>query len=167
MNKPEILFSKIRPEARIPSKLDENAGYDIYPCFDADFINILPLETKVIPTGIASAFSDDFYFQLFERGSTGIKGIGQRCGVIDSGYRNEWLVPITNLNKKMLVITKNKNQDEIKNMEAYFVVHSYYKAICQAVFLPVIKTVIKEIDYEQLKAIESKRMMGGFGSSGK
>jgi dUTP pyrophosphatase len=91
----KIYFAKLNHNATIPSKIVENAGMDIYACFDNDYLVILPNETKMIPTGIASVCSDDYYFQLFERGSSGTKGMGQRCGVIDSGYRGMWHVPIT------------------------------------------------------------------------
>lgn len=101
-----IKFAKIKSNAIIPSKREEDAGYDIYPCFDEDYIIIYPHETKMIPTGIASAFSNDYVAILKERGSTGTKGIGQRCGVIDSGFRGEYFVPITNHNNIPIIIIK-------------------------------------------------------------
>lgn len=168
-----IYFSKINPNAIIPSKTEENAGMDIYACFEEDFIWIKPNETKMIPTGIASACSSDYYFQLFERGSTGIKGIGQRCGVIDSGYRNAWFVPITNHNDKDLIIIK----ENISKSEALFITtrssiddiifYPYEKAICQAVLLLVPKVEVKEISYDKLIEIKSERGQGNLGSSGK
>ena len=102
----KLYFAKLRPEAVIPSKRDEDAGYDIYACFDEDYLLLAPLETRRIPTGLMSAFSPDYYLQLQERGSTGTKGISQRCGVIDSGFRNEWFIPLTNLNTKPLALVK-------------------------------------------------------------
>ena len=54
----DLVFAKVRPNAIIPSKEDENAGYDIYACFDEDYMVIPPHSTKLIPTGIASALSD-------------------------------------------------------------------------------------------------------------
>ena len=60
----QIYFAKMKSDAIIPSKTDENAGYDIYPCFEEDYIVIPPHSVKLIPTGIASACSDDYYFQL-------------------------------------------------------------------------------------------------------
>ena len=43
-------------------------------------MKIEPHETVLVPTGIASAFSSDYVAIIKERGSTGSKGIGQRCG---------------------------------------------------------------------------------------
>ena len=162
----QIYFSKVKPNAIIPSKIEENAGYDIYPCFDEDYIIISSHETKLIPTGIASACSSDYYFQLFERGSTGTKGIGQRCGVIDSGYRAEWFVPITNHNEKLLVI-KKKHSDFKGFFGIETIFYPYEKAICQAVLLPVPKVDVNEIPYENLKEIISVRGMGNLGSTNK
>ena len=34
----KLYFAKLRPEAVIPSKRDEDAGYDIYACFDEDYL---------------------------------------------------------------------------------------------------------------------------------
>ena len=78
-----ICFSRLREDAVVPSKRPEDAGYDIYACLETDFIKLEPLETRLIPTGIASACSPGYYFQLFERGSTGTRGIAQRCGVVN------------------------------------------------------------------------------------
>ena len=86
----KIYFAKVKPGGRIPSKRDEDAGYDIYGLIDEAYIVLAPHETRAIPTGIASACPEEYYFQLHERGSTGTRGISQRCGVIDSGYRGEW-----------------------------------------------------------------------------
>lgn len=160
-----IYFSKVKPNAIIPSKRLEDAGYDIYACFDEDFMIIKPHETKLIPTGIASSCSTGYYFQLEERGSTGTKGMGNRCGVIDSGYRSEWFVPITNHNNVPLIISKNTDVCAIVSESA--IVYPYSKAICQAVLLPVPKTEVIEVPYDELVKFESDRGTGALGSSGK
>ena len=123
---------------------------------------INPLETKLVPLGIGSAVSDDYYFQIQERGSTGSKGIKYGAGVIDSGYRGEWLIPITNTNTKPIIITKNTGFED-----SSFIVYPYEKAICQAILLPVPKTEVEEISYEELEKIPSLRGTGKLGSSGK
>jgi len=171
VNKKKVYFSKVREDVVIPSKLEENAGYDVYANFKEDYMVIAPHETKMIPTGIASACSSDYYFQLFERGSTGTKGIAQRCGVIDSGYRNEWFVPITNTTNKVMFISKLSEKDTYskyyndKMTESF--VYPYEKGICQAVLLPVPKVNVNEISYEDLCKIKSNRGMGKLGSSHK
>lgn len=160
----KIKFAKVKENAVIPSKREEDAGYDIYACFDEKFVIIQPHETVLIPTGIASAFSDDYVMVLKERGSTGTKGMAQRCGVIDSGFRNEWLVPITNTTDKTIMIDKVFEKVEEYNS---YIHYPYGKAICQALLLPVPKVEIEEIAYDELIKIESERGNGMLGSSGK
>ena len=159
-----IYFAKVKPDAIIPSKLEENAGYDVYANFEEDYMIIKPHATKMIPTGIASSCSSNYYFQLFERGSTGTKGIAQRCGVIDSGYRAEWFVPLTNTTNKVLWITKTTDKYSENDFTIFY---PYSKAICQAVLLPVPKTEVIEVDYEDLKSIVSQRGMNCLGKSNK
>lgn len=158
----KIKFAKVRQSAIIPSKNEEDAGYDCYANFEEDFIVINPLETKLIPLGIASAVSSDYYFQIQERGSTGSKGIKYGAGVIDSGYRGEWLIPITNTNTKAIIITKDEDFKDDN-----FIIYPYSKAICQAILLPVPKTEIEEVSYSELSQIPSIRGTGKLGSSGK
>lgn len=179
----KVKFAKVHPNAIIPSKRDEDMGFDIYACFDEDYIVINPHETKLIPTGIASACDPDYGFELFERGSTGSKGIARRCGIIDSGYRNEWFVGLTNTTNNRLFISK-LNAEELagalcldhenpidwhiaENEVLNSIVYPYSKAIVQALLAPVPKAEVEELSYEELKEIKSERGMGALGSSNK
>ncbi len=164
VNDNTVYFAKVKEGAIIPSKKLEDAGYDVYACFEEDYIEIKPNEIKMIPTGIASAFNENYYMQLQERGSTGTKGLSQRCGVIDSGFRNQWQVPINNTTNRNIIILKGI-EDTIKTETT--ILYPYTKAICQAVLLPVPKVEIKELDYEDLKQIDSERGMTMLGASGK
>lgn len=178
----DIYFAGKTEDVKIPSRNNEDAGYDIYAYFDEEFIEIHPHETVLIPTGLYSAFDSGYFFKLMERGSTGVKGIGQRSGVIDSGYRGEWIVPITNHNNRTLVIIKDKHYDpNIEMPDSHtdsvfivdgddtrkcnfnpekFIVYPYEKAICQAVLLPVPQTKINIATYEEIQKIESIRGNG-------
>ena len=51
-----ILFAKTKPMAKIPIKRTEDAGYDIFACFDEEYLIIEPHQTVKVPTGIASCF---------------------------------------------------------------------------------------------------------------
>ena len=179
----EVNFAKVRPDAIIPSKRDEDMGFDIYACFDEDYIVINPHETKLIPTGIASSCDVGYGFLLFERGSTGSKGMARRCGVIDSGYRNEWFVGLTNTTNDKMFISKLNNKELVEalcldheneidwmlaeNEVLNSIVYPYSKAIVQAIVAPVLKTNVKELSYNELKEIKSERGMGALGSSNK
>ena len=170
MRNDTIYFAKVdqTKETIMPTKRDEDAGFDIYANFEEDYMIIEPHKTVKIPTNLAIAFSNDYVLILKERGSTGTIGLGQRSGVGDSGYRGEYFVPITNHNNVPLVISK---LDECSLYEKVpfedYIVYPYTKAICQGVLLPVPKVKSKEISYEDLLKFESERGMGKLGSSNK
>lgn len=160
----KLYWAKVKDEAIIPTKREEDAGYDLYPCFEEDVLEIAPWETKLVPLGVASAFDAQYVMILKERGSSGTKGIAQRCGVIDSGYRGEYMAPITNLNDKPLRIVK---QNAIEKQPEDVIVYPYEKAIAQGVLLVMPQIPSEEISLDQLNEIESQRKDGRLGSSGK
>ena len=161
----ELYFAKVKPNAIIPSKRDEDAAYDIYGCFDEDYLVIPPHKTVLIPTGIATVFSSKWVALLRERGSNGSKGIAQRAGVIDSGYRGEWFVPLTNTNKVPVVIVKKGVELPLMYKDA--IIYPYEKGIAQLLMVEVPKLRTKEIPYEELQKYTSLRGTGALGSSGK
>ena len=162
----DLYFAKVNPNAIIPSKRDEDGGYDVYACFDEDYMVIQPHETKLIPSGIATAFSPKWVAIIKERGSNGSKGIAQRCGVIDSGYRNEWFVPLTNTTNKTVTISKLP-KEQLPLMLQEGIVYPYTKGIAQFIMIEVPKLDTHEVDFDTLKAFESERGLGALGSSGK
>lgn len=162
----KLLFARASKDVKIPCKDSENAGYDIYAYFKDDYIIIPPHATAMIPTGLHSAFNEKWVMILKERGSTGTKGMGQRAGIIDSGFRAEIFVPITNTNDIHIVIIKEgveppKFDNEIP------VLYPYSKAICQAIMVEVPVMEVEEIPLDELKAIPSRRGEGCIGSSNK
>ena len=171
----EIAFAKIRETAIIPSKKLEDAGYDLYANFEEDYFVIEAGATRAVPTGIACAFSSRYYAQVEERGSTGKLGIKKSSGVMDSGYRGEYLIMTYNTNQKPLVISKvsaDEMQDEfevsgVTYKKADVIIYPYTKAICQIVLHEVPVLEEKELSYAELCEIKSERGAGRFGSSGK
>ena len=185
----EILWARVNEDVIIPTKRDEDACYDIYAYFDEDYKIIYPNETKIIHTGLYVALNKKYKLELCERGSTGTKGMGQRAGEIDSGYRGEIGVPITNHNNGMLIISKFIKEDgkvdeettnnvvfkgkTRHNASPYGVVpygtvyYPYTKAITSGAIVEVPQMESKEISIEELKAIPSARGEGSLGSSGK
>ncbi len=166
-----IKFKLLNNEAKLPCKKDGDAGYDIYASFEDNWLIIRPHQTTMIPTGIASAFANDYVAVLKERGSTGTRGLGQRAGIIDASYRGEWFVPITNHNDYTIAIVKDVWIDEFKaRHEAESIrIYPYEKAICQALFLPVPKLSIEQISKIEFaeKYAHTERGEGALGSSGK
>ena len=194
----DLVFAKVRPDAIIPTKEKENAGYDIYANFEEDYIIIPPHKTKLIPTGIASAMTDKYYLQVHERGSTGSKGIKYGAGVVDSSYRGEIFICINNANDVEVIISKLSLDELIEkygekdnfdsnlitlrygdsefdyayltdtdNWDYKAIIYPYEKAIAQLIVHEVPRMNVKEMTYEELKAIPSKRGTGALGSSGK
>ncbi len=164
----KLYWAKVKENATIPSKRYEDAGYDLYPCFEEDYLEIAPLHTVLVPLGVASAFDPEYVMFLKERGSTGIKGMSIRAGVMDSGYRGEYLAPMTNVNDKPLRIIKKEALDKLSDEEkAQFIVYPYEKACAQGVLLRMPQIESEELSYGELKQIESQRASGRLGSSGK
>ncbi len=167
-NPKKVYFSKMNEKAIIPNKKDEDAGYDIYACFEEDYILLEPLQTKLIPTAIAWACSPEFYLQIEERSSTGSKGIKRSAGIVDSSYRGEIKVAITNANNCPLVFT-NISEEELKqhNIPENSLIYSTKKAIAQGIIHRVEKMDIEEISLEELLKISSERGDKGWGSTNK
>ena len=109
----DLMFAKVRPDAIIPTKEKENAGYDIYANFNVDYLIIPPHKTVLVPTGIASALSNKYYLQVHERGSTGKIGMKYSAGVVDSSYRGEIFVALTNANDVEIIISKLSKEELI------------------------------------------------------
>ena len=167
----KIYFAKLNESAVLPNKRKEDAGYDLYACFDDDITVLAPFENKLIPTGIAWAASDKFYLQIEERSSTGSKGIKRNAGIVDSGYRGEIKVSIFNATGKTLVFS-NLSEEEFKNKypklaKENYHFHSTQKAIAQGIVHKVYNLKTQELSYDELCKIESSRGKGGFGSTNK
>ena len=99
-----------------------------------------------------------------------------RAGVIDSGYRGEIFIPITNVNDHTIIIHKspeNESKDTLPGKKSEYVLYGrrisypYEKAIAQLLLLPIPKVETQEISYDDLIEIKSERMEGALGSSGK
>ena len=164
----KLYWAKVKENAIIPTKREEDAGYDLYPCFEEEYLEILPLHTKLVPLGVASAFDSDYVMLLKERGSTGTKGMAQRAGVIDSGYRGEYMAPVTNVNDKPVCIVKKEvleTWDE--DQKEKYILYPYEKAVCQGVLLKMPQLESETLSYDELKKIASLRNDGRLGSSGK
>ena len=171
----ELYFAKVRESAVIPSKKLEDAGYDVYSNFEEDYFVVEPHQTKGVPTGIATAFSSKYYFQVEEKSSFAKMGIKKSGGVIDSGYRGEYFIMTYNTNDKPFVISKKTAEEIGENFVANgkeyktadVILHPYKKAICQIVLHEIPVMDEKEISYEELCGIKSERGTGAFGSTNK
>lgn len=166
-----VKFAKIRPDAKSPTKGDSgNMGFDLFPCFDENFIEIKPFEVKLVPTGIATAFDSEWGLVLKERSSTGKLNLKINSGIIDSNYRGQIFAAVLNNNPdKSIFISKIGPTGEQSPLAEHpdAILYPYEKAICQGVFVPVPKVELQEISFEELKDIPSERGDGCLGSSGR
>ena len=170
MEKPFLKIKRLNEKAILPSKRDEDAGYDVYGIFDEDPKFLYPGNIYLVPLGISTEFPKDFVFYIVERSGSGSKGISTRAGVIDSGYRGEIKTPLNNTSDK-LIIFSNKTQkkkkknfaDKIKGYEEKLILYPQTKAIAQGILL-----YSPHVEVEEVQNLEkSLRGEGGFGSSGK
>jgi dUTP pyrophosphatase len=160
----KIMFAKLREGAVIPSKRSEDSDYDLYACFDEEELIIPPFSTRLVPTGIISAFDESLGVKFEERGSnTKWCGIVQ-AGVIDSGYRGEWFCAIYNGNS--LPVHISKAVSDVQRLEDKVMV-PYSKAVCQFNVRVIPKLEIQEVSPEAVLACASDRGTGALGSSGK
>ena len=160
----EIRFARLREGAVIPSKREEDSDYDLYACFEEEEFVIPALSTRLIPTGLVSAFDKSLGVKFEERGSnTKWCGIVQ-AGVIDSGYRGEWLCAMYNGNSVPVHITKAT--DEVQRLSDRVLV-PYGKAICQFHVREILPVDVRERTADEILALKSERGAGRLGSSGK
>ena len=160
----KIMFAKLRESAVIPSKRDEDSDYDLYACFDEEEFVIPAFSTRLVPTGIISAFDESLGVKFEERGSN-TKWCGMvQAGVIDSGYRGEWFCAIYNGNTVPVHITKTVT--DVQRLEDRVLV-PYSKAVCQFNVREIPKLQIQEVSAEEVLACASARGAGALGSSGK
>lgn len=171
---PDVYFAKVRETAIIPSKNEEDAGYDIYANLDAFAreteegivyeIECPVFATTLVPTGIASAMPSTHYLNAkHERGSTGVQSMSVLAGVIDSGYRDEIFIALTPLRKSVL-ITSAVSKVEVNETH---ILYPLSKAIAQGTIDLVPKANVIEIAFDKLKSIPSIRGTGKLGESGK
>lgn len=141
-------FQKTDPRAKTPLRATEgSAGYDLYALLDEP-AEIGPGERVRIGTGIALSIpSPEFAAFVYARSGLAAKYgiIPANCvGVIDSDYRGEILVTLTNVGKEPYTVAP-------------------FERIAQMVLAPVCLPELREVT--ELDATE--RGAGGFGSTGK
>ena len=163
-----IYWDKLNENAKVPTKRDEDAGFDIYTTDDECVLK--PGETKFFSTGLRSAFPKEFWVEIKERGSTGAVGLSVRSGVIDSGYRGEWKIMLTNVNKYPVVFSHSVDKvtyvkGKVFKNKVKKVIYPLSKAIAQAVVIPLPHIECHPWDYSKIEV--SERGETGWGASGK
>ena len=139
---------KVGTDIPFPSRATEgSAGLDLRACLD-EAVTISPRQLVRIPTGVAVALPGPEYVALvFARSGLGIKhgiALSNGVGVIDSDYRGEIQVGLTNLSHTPYTIQPGDR-------------------IAQLMVVPVARAAVLEL--EELP--DTARGAGGFGSTGK
>ncbi|MEG1073044.1 MAG: dUTP diphosphatase [Oscillospiraceae bacterium] len=137
----------VRENAKVPAYgTDGAAAMDLSACLDEP-LTLNHGDLAMIPTGIAISLpSGDYMALVFARSGLGVKhgiSLSNGVGVIDSDYRGEISVGLTNLSHNPYTI---QNGDRIAQLAVVPVAH------------PTV-TVVSELD-------DTARSNGGFGSTG-
>lgn len=164
-----IYFAKCSNTAIIPTRRRGDSGFDIYVDQSILNIEIAPHSTEMLPTGIKSIIPEGYGMEIKERGSSGSKGIKASSGIIDSSYRGEWFLAVTNTNDVPLVICSDTGEDRIELYD--WIDRIYYpksKALFQAcVYSTHNELNVKECNSEFIDTNKTERGDGALGSSGK
>jgi dUTP pyrophosphatase len=143
-----LRVKRLEEGARLPivAHPGEDLGYDLFALENAI---LAPRTTVRVRTGIAvearnPASGAPLGLLVRDRSSMASRGIATTGGVIDSGYRGEILVLMTNLGEATV---------ELKAGEK----------IAQMIPVPVLTGAVEEVDSLE----ESARAAKGFGSSGR
>lgn len=124
-----------------------SAGLDLRACLDAP-IDLMPGETRLIPTGMAIHLADPGYAaMLLPRSGLGHKHgvvLGNLVGLIDSDYQGQLLVSLWNRGHEPFTVQP-------------------FERIAQMVIVPVVQASFNVVE----DFADSHRGEGGFGSTGK
>lgn len=144
-----IRITRIDP-ARIDIPLpayatDGSSGMDIHAAVDGE-LRVGPGETVLIPTGFQVEIPHGYEAQVRPRSGLAIKhgiGILNSPGTIDSDYRGEVKIILTNFGKREFTIRRGDR-------------------VAQMVIAPVVRTTWQEVR----RVDDTDRGAGGFGHSG-
>jgi dUTP pyrophosphatase len=147
---PFLSYNLMYHNAKFENKHEDNAGYDLFPLQSDDVNNIVihPNEVLKIYTGVRLAIPQGYWGEIKERGSTGVKGIEVRAGVVDCNYRGE-----------IIVVVSNSTDAPIE--------HDLKKAIAQIVIQKYETCVLSQLDRTYFDEMKTERGDKGFGSTDK
>lgn len=142
-----IAVKKLRPGAKLPTfGSQQAAGADLYACLEQP-VDILPGQTKFIPTGLAMEIPVGYAGLIYARSGLACKqdlAPANKVGVVDSDYRGEFMIALHNHGS----IARTVNHGD---------------RVAQLVVTPVL--IPQYIEAEELT--DTDRGVGGFGSTGK
>ena len=144
----DLKIKLLSPDVPVPQYATAgSAAMDLMAHIDEP-VTIAPQQRVLLPTGIAIALPSTGYVALvFARSSMGVKhgiALSNGVGVIDSDYRGEICVGLTNLSDSPYTIQPGDR-------------------VAQLAIMPVVQANVIPVD----ELDETDRGSGGFGSTGK
>jgi dUTP pyrophosphatase len=162
MDNIEVMLEVCRDGAIIPSYAKEgDAGMDV---FAAEEVLIAPQETVIIPTGIKLAIPEGYEIQVRPRSGISFKTplrLSNSPGTIDSGYRDELGIIITNTS------TSNE-ENEILGIDCKGNRKGTYKINKGDRIAQIVLQIVPKIKFTVVESVGNigKNRGGGFGSTG-
>ena len=142
-----LKLKKLRPQAVLPVRATSgSAGLDLSACIDAP-MTLAPGQRALVPTGLAAAIPAGAAGMIYARSSLGVKhgiALSNGVGVIDSDYRGEIRVGLTNLSDAPYTVMPGDR-------------------VAQLAVVPVVQAALERV--EELD--DTGRGSGGFGSTGR
>lgn len=159
----KILWHKLTPDAIIPTKRAEDAGFDIYTT-ETDVL-LQPHEKHLFKTGLTYWIDKEHWLMGADRGSTGSRGLHIHCGICDQGYRGEIFVCICNDNDFPVHFSSSVASISMKD---HVLEYPTTKAIAQLIPMPLLPVESAEVgeEWEEL-CHDSERGATKLGASGK
>ncbi len=138
----KIFVKKLHHDAKLPTYAHSfDAGMDLYSVED---FSVKSGEIIAVPTGIAMEIPKGYVGLIWDKSGLALKsGVKTMGGVVDSGYRGEIKVILTNLSSDALEIKKGQK-------------------IAQMLIQKVEQCEVHEVE----KLSETDRAEKGFGSTG-
>ncbi len=95
----KISIKKLHPQAKVPAFAHPgDAGMDLY---SVEAMVLKPGERRSVPTGIAIALPEGYVSLVWDKSGPSHKfGVKTLGGVLDSGYRGEYLIGLVNLGQE-------------------------------------------------------------------
>ena len=159
----KILWHKLTPDAIIPTKRAEDAGFDIYTT-ETDVL-LQSHEKHLFKTGLTYWIDKEHWLMGADRGSTGSRGLHIHCGICDQGYRGEIFVCICNDNDFPVHFSSSAASISMKD---HVLEYPTTKAIAQLIPMPLLPVESAEAgeEWEEL-CHDSERGSTKLGASGK
>ncbi len=157
-----VYIEKCRKTARVPEYSNAgDAGMDIYA---AEECIIKPGETVLIPTGLKVAIPDGFEIQVRPRSGISLRTklrVSNSPGTIDSGFRDEIQIIVTN-------ISKPGSDDTVRTLDKENGGDGTYRVSCGDRIAQMVLARVPMIEFMETDSVLDigNDRGGGFGSTG-